>query len=131
MILLLSGASETARALVVDNVLDTHKDWRHLALEDLREEDTWNNEEIGMEEVFGVMIACDCAKDVQQEGCHIIITCPSVYLIETVRDAFPEKIVTVHMGEEGEGEETFSHVLNPKTHSLNDTCNFLEELIAQ
>lgn len=130
MILLLSGASETARALVADKILDIHKDWRHLALEDLREEDTWDEEEVGMEEVFGAMIACDCAKDVQHEGYNIIITCPSVHLVETVCDAFNNEVVTVHMGEQGEGEEGFSHVLNPKVHSLNDTCSFLEELIA-
>ena len=130
MILLLSGTSETARALVVDKILDTHKDWRHLALEDLRDEDSWSIEEIGMEEIFGTMIACDCAKDVQNEGCHIIITCPSVHLIETARDAFESDVITVHMGNEGEGEITFSHVLNPKEYSLNGTCNFLEKLIS-
>lgn len=130
MILLLSGASETARALVVDKILDMHKDWRHLALEDLRDEGDWVEEEIGMEEIFGVMIACDCAKDVQKEGCHIIISCPSVFLIETVRSSFDDNVTTVHMGENGDGEETFTHVLNPKAHSLNDTHSFLEKIIA-
>jgi len=128
MILLLSGASETARTAVAEKILDAHKDWRHLALEDLREEGEWNDEEIGMEEVFGTMIACDCAKEVEREGCHIIITCPSVHLIETVRSSF-DGVVTIHMGNETDGEETFSHVLNPKSHSVKDTCVFLEKLI--
>lgn len=131
MILLLSGASETARALVADKVLDIHKDWRHLPLEDLRDDDSWSEEEIGMEDIFGVMIACDCAKDVQMEGCHIIITCPSVHLIETVRSSFSDDVVTVHMGEDGEGKEVFSYVLNPKKNSLNETHSFLEQLIVQ
>jgi len=130
MILLLSGASETARAVVVDKILDDHKDWKHLALEDLREDGEWVEEEIGMEEVFGTMIACDCAKDEQEGGFHIIISSPSVYLIETVRSAFNEQITTVHMGKEGDGDETFSHVLNPRSHSAKDTHVFLEKLIA-
>lgn len=131
MILLISGASETARALVVDKILDAHKDWRHLALEDLREEGEWEPEDVTLEDVFGVMIACDCAKDVQKEGHHIVITCPSVYLIETVRDSFGREIVTVHMGNLNDAEEDFTHVLDPRKNSLNDTYRFLEGLIAR
>tara|TARA_Y100000310_G_scaffold138056_1_gene136968 strand:+ start:467 stop:862 length:396 start_codon:yes stop_codon:yes gene_type:complete len=130
MILLLSGASETARALIVDNILDDHKDWRHLALEDLREDGDWSDtEDIGMEEIFGTMIACDCAREVQMEGCHIIITCPSVHLIETVRSSFSDA-TTIHMGDQKDCDETFSHILSPKKHSVKDTCSFLESLIA-
>jgi hypothetical protein len=131
MILLLSGASETARSLVVDKILDQHKDWKHLALEDLRENEVWEDEEdVTLEDVFGTMIACDCAKDVQKEGCHIVITSPSSYLISTVQDAFDNAAVTVHMGK-AEDPEDFTHVLDPKKTSLNETHAFLEELIAQ
>jgi len=131
MILLLSGASETARNLVVDKILDRHKDWRHLALEDLREDEVWEDEDdVTLEDVFGTMIACDCAKDVQKEGCHIVITSPSVYLISTVKDAFEDIIITVHMGKSEEPED-FTHVLDPKKTSLNETYAFLEKLIQQ
>lgn len=129
MILLLSGASETARNLVVDKILDRHKDWRHLALEDLREDEEWEDEEdVTLEDIFGTMIACDCAKDVQKEGCHIVITSPSVHLMSTMKDAFDETIITVHMGKP-EDPEDFTHVLDSKKTSLNETYAFLETLI--
>ena len=126
-ILILSGSSEMARSIVVDKLLDDRKDLRHLALEDLREVGEWE-EDITMEDVFGTMIACDCAKDELDKGHPIVITCPSLYLINTVRESMPTEVITVHMGQNSDLDHDVDHIIEA-TCSANQTCSFLHEIL--
>jgi len=116
-----------ARSIVVDKLLDDRKDLRHLALEDLREVGEWE-EDVTMEDVFGTMIACDCAKDELDKGHPIVITCPSLYLINTVRESMPTEVITVHMGQNSDLDHDVDHIIEA-TCSANQTCTFLHEIL--
>ena len=64
MFLLLAGSTEMARALIVDEFLGEHSDWRHLALEDIAdaEMDTGDMEGediFGFQMAFMTMVACE------------------------------------------------------------------------
>ncbi len=127
MILLLTGANETARAVVAETILDKHKDWHHLALEDLHEDEPWEEEAVGPQELFGTMVACECAKEVHDQGNNVIITCPALSLMEAVQQAFPKQVIKVHMGRAKDGQ--FDHVIDPKTCSATKMYAFFKKTI--
>ena len=130
MILLLTGSSEIARAVLATKILDAHHDCRHLALEDLHEPDEKWEDEADMQDEFGAMVACGCAKDSCGEGYHVVITCPSLGLIDTVREALQdEQIVTVHMDTHPKNLEQFDYVFPGNGKTVKDTCKFLEDII--
>lgn len=129
MILLIAGASETARMLLADKFLSAHADWKHLALEDLREDAEWTDEDIDMQDIFGTMVACECAVEEYELGAHVLVTCPSLELMKTAVDALPENMVTVYMGAQAVGW-TFDHQIDTTESSANETCAFLESLVA-
>lgn len=128
MILLIAGASETARMLLVEKFLVAHADWKHLALEDLREEGEWTDNDIDMQDLFGTMVACDCAVEEHKLGTNVLVTCPSLELMKTVVDALPDNMVTVYMGTQAVGW-TFDHQIDTTEHSTNQACAFLESLV--
>lgn len=131
MILLLTGSTETARGLVVTKILDAHDDWRLLALEDLHEDNESWDETVSQGEIFGTMIACACARESCAEGYSVVISCPNVGLVETVREALPdEKIISVHMDTEPGELDQFDYVIEGRKKSVNDTCRILEDIIA-
>jgi hypothetical protein len=127
MLLLLSGGSETARMLLAEKFLADHADWKHLALEDLREDEEWNDD-IDMQDMFGTMVACDCAIEEHDKGSSVLITCPSLALVDTVQDALPKTMITVHMGAEAIDKE-FDHQIDTTEHSANETFFFLNSLV--
>lgn len=128
MILLIAGASETARMLLAEKFLAAHADWKHLALEDLREEGEWNDD-IDIQDLFGTMVACDCATEEHENGANVLVTCPSLELMKTVVDALPDNMTTVYMGANAVGW-TFDHQIDTTESSTNETYSFLESLVA-
>ena len=130
MFLLLAGSSEMARALIVDEFLTHHDDWRHLALEDLA--DMESEEEIddilGFQEMFMTMVACQCAMEAQAAGHHVVITVPESEMIASVYDEIDEKIVSVYLGAADEADG-FDHVIDGTTHSMNEICEELNSII--
>ncbi len=129
MILFLTGSTETARQLIVDAFLDTHKDWRHLALEDALEDLDSIDEEVSFQDVFAVILACDVGKDqMNDEDIHLLITSPSAYLLETVQEQFQDEddFTTVHLGDPPEGfEHDFEHILETKNKPAGDIAKRL------
>ena len=136
MFLLLAGSTEMARALIVDEFLGAHDDWRHLALEDIQDVEVEGAEELDMEDedVFGfqqafmTMVACECAKEAQQAGNHVIITCPESDMIEGVYHEIDDDIISVYLGtpEEADG---FDHVIDSAEKSMVEVCKKLEDII--
>jgi len=131
MILILAGASGTARELIVDAFLGDHPDWKHLALEDVIEDDAVDeNDGPDMEQVFATVLACETAKDEAEQGHHIITTLPSPYLIETVLDQF-EEAATAFLGKvPTDLADMFEHTIDG-SQSVPDTCGALEDVIAE
>lgn len=130
MVLLLSGATEVARGLIVDEFLTAHPDWRHLALEDL---DTVEDQDdvIGMGAFFALLVACECAKEALKEGYNVVITCPSAHMLDAVRESFPEDLTAVYLGKKLAAlKKQFDHVIDTSKQSVSETCTVLHELIA-
>jgi|SRR3989339_804623 len=129
MVLLLSGASEMSRGVIVDRFLADHPDWRHLALEDLnvpQDED----DVIGMGPFFALLIACECAKEALKEGYNVVITCPSAEMIETVEESFPKELKSVYLGRGQRAAQRFDHAIDTRKQSVGETCSLLHKLVA-
>lgn len=129
MLLLLAGASETARELLADTFLSDHPSWKHLALEDIY--DPVESDEQVFQTAFSTIVACECVRDAQKESkCPVLITCPSPTMLETVRDEFPKGLVCVRIGKERIWNEfDFDHEIDTKKSSMKDVYTFLKKLV--
>lgn len=124
----MAGSTETARAMIVDEFLGAHKDWKHLPLEDVQEAlDQDEEDDLGFQQSFMTMVACECAKEAQKEGHHILVTCPTNEMIEAVFSEFPEKIMTVYLGQEDEADG-FDFIIDTKI-PMNESCKLLDEIV--
>ncbi len=129
MILHLAGSSETARALLADRLLDTHKDWRHLALEDLFEDEI--PEDIDASGVFGMMVAEQVMQDELAEGHHLIVTMPFPAFLPLLREEIETEHVAVYLGNDPDPALEFDYVLDGGRHSTSDILNVLEEIASE
>lgn len=123
-----------ARALIVDEFLGAHDDWRHLALEDIQDQEFEEEEDMSDDDIFGfqmafmTMVACECAKEARQQGHRIIITCPESDMLEGIYHEIEEPIISVFLGTE-EDADGFDHVINGSEKSMVEVCTFLNEII--
>lgn len=130
MYLIVAGSTETVRALVVDEFLNNHEDWRHLALEDIQDVELEEHEDvIGFQETFMTMVACDCARQARAEGNHVIITCPDLDMLHNVYDELDDVIKSVFVQSAGEEVQDFDLVIDGSESSMTAICKQLEELI--
>ena len=103
-----------ARALIVDEFLSAHDDWRHLALEDIQEVEMEEAEEedvFGFQRAFMTMVACECAKEAKHAGHHVIITCPESEMIADVYHEIDDRIISIYLGPQEEADG-FEHVID-------------------
>ena len=132
MFLLLAGSTEMARALIVDEFLGAHDDWRHMALEDIQEveqgDDSEDEDIFDFQKSFMTMVACECAKEAREEGHNIIITCPESEMIEGVYSEIEEPIISVYLGDPDEAAD-FDHVIDSTSKSMVEVCGHLDEII--
>ncbi|MDD5751267.1 MAG: hypothetical protein PHS73_01980 [Candidatus Peribacteraceae bacterium] len=129
MVLLLTGATEMSRGVIVDRFLTDHPDWRHLALEDLNTQED-EDDVIGMGAFFALLIACECAKEALKEGYNVVITCPSADMIQTVEESFPKELKSVYLGRSQRAAERFDHTIDTRKQSVGETCSVLHKLVA-
>ncbi len=127
MYLLLVGSTDTARAVVTEAFLKGHPDWKHLALEDITEEEPDDDDVLGMQQTFMVMVACQCAKDECEQGFSILITCPSTDLVDAVCGEIQEDIITVYLGNTG-AKGDFDYVLKTRGKSVGETTEALSSI---
>ncbi|MBT4120009.1 MAG: hypothetical protein HOG89_05405 [Candidatus Peribacter sp.] len=137
MFLLLAGSTEMARALIVDEFLGGHEDWRHLALEDIQDqemdeapgmEDMSEDDIFGFQMAFMTMVACECAKEARAQGHRILITCPESEMLEGIYNEIEEPIISVFLGIE-EDSDGFDHVINSSEKSMVEVCKLLNDII--
>ncbi|PIR54265.1 hypothetical protein COU75_01745 [Candidatus Peregrinibacteria bacterium CG10_big_fil_rev_8_21_14_0_10_42_8] len=132
MFILLAGSTEMARALIVDEFLGNHSDWRHLALEDIQEPETDAMEEdddiFGFQMSFMTMVACECAKEETEAGHHVIITCPDSDMLPGIYAEIDEPIVSVFLGDSSDAEG-FDHVIDSASQSMVEISKTLDQII--
>lgn len=127
MYLLLVGSTDTARAIVTEAFLKGHPHWKHLALEDIYEEGPDEDDILGMQQTFMVMVACQCAKDEHKQGFSILITCPSPEIVDAVCGEIQEDIITVYLGNTGE-RGSFDYILKTRGKSVGETTEALNQI---
>ena len=127
MLLLLAGSTETAREMIVDEFLGQHKDWKHLPLEDIQDPED-EDDVLGIRQTFMTMVACECAKEAQIQGYHIIITCPEEEMIADVYGEFSDKVTSVYLGKENECDG-FDHVVDSGSKAAHTVCDDLNKII--
>ena len=130
MFLLIAGSTDTARALIVDEFLSQHSDWRHLALEDIV--DSWDegiddHDVLGFQQSFMTMVACECAKEAYEAGHRIIITCPRSEMIEGVYHEIGA-ITSIYLGKPEEADG-FDHIIDASSESMKDICAQLDQIV--
>jgi DNA polymerase I-like protein with 3'-5' exonuclease and polymerase domains len=134
MFLLLAGSTEMARALIVDEFLENHDDWRHLALEDIQDQEIEGADDMEDEDVFGfqmafmTMVACECAKEAHEKGHRILITCPESEMLEGIYSEIEDPIISVFLGIENDADG-FDHVINSSEKSMVEVCKQLNQII--
>ncbi len=124
-----------ARALIVDEFLGAHDDWRHLALEDIQEvevdtadEDMDEDDIFNFQMMFMTMVACECAKEARKDGHNVIITCPESEMLSGVYSEIDEKIISVYLGDTGDADG-FDHVINSAEKSMVEISTALNDII--
>ena len=126
-----------ARALIVDEFLGGHEDWRHLALEDIQDqemdeapgmEDMSEDDIFGFQMAFMTMVACECAKEETAAGRHVVITCPESDMIPGIYSEIEEDIVSVFLGEQSDADG-FDHVIDSASKSMVEISAKLDQII--
>ena len=130
MFLLLAGSTETARALIIDEFLTVHDDWKHLAMEDIQDAEIDEEDEdvLGFRETFLTMVACECAMQARKDGHRVIITCPEIEMIENIRSELKEPVTTVYLGNT-KARSSFDHIIDGSSSSLITICKKLDKII--
>jgi hypothetical protein len=129
MLLLIAGASDTARGLLANSFLAENPDWKHLALEDIYDPHA-DEEQAEFTSTFNTIVACECVRDAQRKDrCAVLITCPSPAMLQTVQEEFSDDLVCIRLGrsEEWSGHR-FDHEVDAKRTSLRDIAVFLRKL---
>ncbi len=74
------------------------------------------------------LVACDCALEEHDQGTPVLITCPTLELMDTVIDTMPDNITTIYMGTEAVGI-SFDHQIDTTENSTNETMSLINSLI--
>ena len=134
MILLLNGASDVGRAVVIERLMNDLPNWRHIAIDELTELpflEIGNEEE---KERLSVGIACHCAKEMRdEEGFHIVLSHPNIAPhLSMLHEELGDALVTVHLGGIPEEDESaFDYVLDTANRSASDVQTFLMKIVGK
>lgn len=133
MVILLSGGTEMARQALMSKILKENDDWRHLSLEHI--DNLVDTDSVGA--LFGedegalMLFACHCAQEMEEQGFHMVFThTDATDIVDSLRgELFEAPFLAIDLNPEAEQideeEHPFDHVLNTKTHSINDAYELI------
>lgn len=130
MILLFAGSTPVVRSALAEKICDASPQWRHLAIEDLadaaRQEE---GKEYDEEQLLAIV--CQCAKTMQRDGYHLILSLSDVTHLSTlIRDEIGVECLSLYLGiPEPDMVDTFDHVIDTSSASIKDIHDFLRPLI--
>lgn len=132
MIVLLAGAPEIARRMLAEKFVREHDDWKHLPLE--RVEQLTKMQQIDAEDgdPMLIQIACHCAREIGEQGNHVILSHPSgTNEVELMREEFGKDFIAFHLGRVNEEdidaivEGLFDYLIDSSQHSVNDAYDLM------
>ena len=129
MILLLSGATDIARALLIEQFLKVHPDWRHIDVEQLTGLPFLKDASDEEQHKLSMSIACHCANEVSAEGVNVILShSVATDLLDLLKAEIEGPLTTIHLGAEGEAAG-FDHAIPTLNRSASDVALHLERII--
>ena len=136
MIILLCGTSDIGRRMLAEKIVREHDTWKHLPLERVYELTQKQNLQADEEDPMFVRIACHCAKEMEEQGFHVVLSHPSgTEDIELMREELGPRFVGFHIGPvEGEAsddrvEELFDYLIDSSRHSVNDAYELMMQVV--
>ena len=132
MILLLSGGSEIARAMLIERLLKERPEWRHIHLEDFEHLPFFQGMEESEQLKMSASLAITCAQEMIDEGFHIILTHANAdALVPDLKEEMgDDALVTVIIGT-AEEVEGFDYSIDTINRSAGDVYLQLEKIIAK
>ena len=132
MILLLSGGTEIARAMLVERLLKERPSFRHITLEDFEHMPFFQGMEESEQQKMSASLAITCAQEMVDEGFHIVLTHANAdALVPDLKEEMEDgKLVTVIIGT-AEEVEGFDYSIDTINRSAGDVYVQLEKIIAK
>ncbi|MBI5155925.1 hypothetical protein HZA45_01480 [Candidatus Peregrinibacteria bacterium] len=131
MIILLAGSTSIVRSAVAEKIVSESDVWRHLAIEDLAETARTNESGQEYDEETLLAIVCQCAKTMQNDGYHMILSLSDVTnLSRMIKSGIEGDSLSLYLGEpDPQAIGEFDQVIDTKTRSINDIYELLRPLI--
>jgi len=134
MILLLNGASDVGRAVIIERLMNELPNFRHIDIAELTALPFLEFGETEEKEKLSVGIACHCAKEMrEEEGFHIVLSHPNISPhMGTLREELGDELITIHLGGIPEEDESiFDYVLDTANRSASDVHTFLMKIVTK
>lgn len=129
MILLLNGATDIARALLIEQFLKAHPAWRHIAVEELTGLPFLQAVSEGEQQRLSMNIACHCANEVAEEGVSVILSHGAAAgLLDLLKAEIEGPLLTIHLGSKEEATG-FDHAIPTLNRSASDVTLHLERIV--
>ena len=123
MVILLDGTSQVARVTIAEKAVESHPEWKHLALEVFDE-----TIPEGEDKDFHLQVIKRCADELAKANMHLFLTLPADsphrWLLS---QALKPDCISVHLGSDEGGE--YDYAIDPTIRSVNDVTAFLNELM--
>lgn len=131
MIVLIEGSSDLGRALIAQHMVRAKQNWRHMAIDDLRELTVHYHMGVGDNDTILLRLACHLAKELQPDDIHLMISAPAApHLVEILEEESAGECRSIHLGTHDEiGDAPFDCVLDTKT-SAAEACRVIGELLS-
>lgn len=131
MILLISGATDIARTLLIEQWLNAHPVWRHIAVEELTGLPFLQAVSEDEQRRLSLSIACHCANEVAEEGVSVILShSAATDLLDLLKAEIECPLLTIHLGAEEEAAG-FDHAIPTLNRSASDVALHLERIIGK
>jgi hypothetical protein len=131
MLLLLEGSSDIGRALIAQRIVRAEKNWRHMAMEDLRELTVHYKMGVGDNDAAIVQLACHLANELRHDGIHLMISSPAApHLATMLMEESAGESRSIHLGNAEEVEnEPFDCVVDTTKISAAEACKIIGDLL--
>lgn len=136
MIVLVSGVSDIGRRMLAEKISreDTH--WRHLPLERVAQLVKQQELDGKEDDRMFVRIACHCARQMSDEGYHVVLSHPTATEdVDVMREELGAHFVAFHLGHvdqdvvDARVEETFDYLIDSGRHSVNDAYGLIMQVL--
>ena len=130
MILLLQGSTDIGRVALAEKIIEGRDDWRHLPIEGIADIDLLQMIDGEMPEELLVGLGTHLANEMEGQGFHVLLSYEDATpYLPTLREERGEKLITIHLQDDGPPPSGHDHVIPAKSESVNDLYQTIEKII--